>query len=267
MNYDEFAQWQQAGQLAPSTIKVRFEVLSQFQRRIGVDPETARWQDIVAYLSHPDWKPATRRTHYSCLRAYYNFLTMTGQRLDNPMHRVRAPRSVRGVPRPIAPADVARLLAAANRRRTRAMLILAVTAGLRVHEIAKIRGEHFRDGYLHVIGKGGVGALLPVHPMLRAEATHWPDGYWFPSYSMSGEPITPKQVGRALGDLMRRCGIPGTAHSLRHYFGTEILTAAGGNLRTTQELMRHASPTTTARYTQVRDVDKTAAVMLLPLAG
>ena len=65
--------------------------------------------------------------------------------------------------------------------------------------------------------------------------------------------------------MFTRAGVPGSAHSLRHFYGTQTLRSSGGNLRVTQELMRHASPATTAIYTKVDDEQMRAAVDALPI--
>lgn len=63
---------------------------------------------------------------------------------------------------------------------------------------------------------------------------------------------------------MRRAEIPGSAHSLRHWYGTNVLRASGGNLRIAQELLRHANIQTTTIYTLIDDTDRRAAILSLP---
>lgn len=148
--------------------------------------------------------------------------------------------------------QLAAIIAACNRRRTRAYVLLAAYQGLRVHEVAKLRGEDIdlSAGTLRVIGKGSREAVLPLHPVIAREALHWPRrGYWFPSRSAAH--VSGQGVGQAIQGAMTRAGVPGTPHSLRHWFGTRLV-AEGVHLRVVQELMRHASPTTTAGYTLVR---------------
>ncbi|MGI8881058.1 MAG: tyrosine-type recombinase/integrase [Jatrophihabitans sp.] len=149
--------------------------------------------------------------------------------------------------------------------RTRTMILLGAYQGLRVHEIAKIRGEDFTGDSLRVVGKGKVAADLPVHPVIAAEAARYPAvGWWFPSPYCEGEPVTANSVSGVISAALRRSGVNATAHQLRHHFGTEILRASGGNLRVAQELLRHASPATTAVYTMIDDEQRRAAILALP---
>ena len=135
-----------------------------------------------------------------------------------------------------------------------------------MHEVAKFRGEDLAGRQVRVLGKGGVDAVLPAHQILEAEAADWPArGWWFPSPDDRTRPITPGNVTKVVSGAFHRAGVPGSAHSLRHFYGTQTLRSSGGNLRVTQELMRHASPVSTAIYTKVDDEQMRAAVDALPI--
>ena len=113
---------------------------------------------------------------------------------------------------------------------------------------------------------------MPDSVGLNASSPQWmpSPGWWFPCYEPNAlfpdgkGHVLPRSVSTIVGNVMTRAGVPGTAHSLRHWYGTNALLAAGGNLRVTQELLRHASLQTTAIYTPVPDGDRRAAVMALP---
>lgn len=87
-------------------------------------------------------------------------------------------------------------------------------------------------------------------------------GWWFPAYTHDGH-ITGNSVSRVVGDHMRRCGVPGTPHALRHWYGSQLV-AAGVQMRVVQEAMRHTSVQSTQIYTEVTDDQTLAAVVLLP---
>ncbi len=120
---------------------------------------------------------------------------------------------------------------------------------------------------LRVVGKGGHEALLPTHPAVWDEALNrFPrTGYWFPAMGQRSGPVRPGTVSAGLRRLMLECGMPeGHAHRLRHTYGTEVLKASGGSIRVAQELLRHASPRTTAMYTLIDDAEQRKAMLALP---
>jgi site-specific recombinase XerD len=141
-------------------------------------------------------------------------------------------------------------------------IVLALLAGLRVHEIAKIRGEDVsRDG-IYVKGKGGVEAVLPIHPDLWAMAQRYPRrGWWFPSH-MGGH-VEGDTISAHVSALFGPLGIDGSTHRLRHVYGTRLLRS-GVHVRRVQRLMRHGSLETTALYTAVDEDELQAAINLLP---
>jgi site-specific recombinase XerD len=104
--------------------------------------------------------------------------------------------------------------------------------------------------------------------LVEAALTMPTKGWWFPSNSRNpGGHVTGKSVSAIIGNAMRRAGISGTPHSLRHWTGTTLLDD-GADLRTVQELLRHKSVATTQIYTKVSDDRRTAAVNRLnPFRG
>lgn len=143
------------------------------------------------------------------------------------------------------------------------MILLAAYQGLRVHEIAKLRGEDvdLESMALYVVGKGNKPAVLPLHPEVAgfaAEGRFPAVGWWFPAYGRPG-PIQSAAVSKAIHDTMRRAGFEAKPHQLRHWYGT-TLVRNGADLRTVQELMRHASLATTQIYTESSDQQKRRAI-------
>jgi integrase/recombinase XerD len=192
-------------------------------------------------------------------------------RADNPMVKVAAPRYPERTPRPVSDDDLIRLLLTRMHHRTRAMVMLAALAGLRVSEIARVRGEDIDVSAprLFVVGKGGTRKWLPLHPLLVDMAFEMPRrGWWFPANSTRpGDHIHAKSVSDIVGQAMRRAGARGTPHSLRHWTGTTLLED-GADLRTVQECLRHKSVATTQGYTKVSDVRRHEAINRLdPFRG
>lgn len=261
----EWRQWMQAASMSNRTITDRLALVRRFETEIGGDSLAATWQEIAEFLADERYSAGTRQTYHANLHAWFHWLVLMDLRVDDPMLKLRSPVTPRRYPRPVTVAQLGRMLGARMHRRTRAMILLGAYEGLRVSEIAHVRGEHIRGGKFRVVGKGGVDFDLPLHVLVEAQATHLPPtGFWFPSHVRLG-PVTGKSVSRIIGAVMARAGVPGTAHSLRHFFGTETLKSSGGNLVVTQQLMRHANITSTAGYTLVDDSERRAAVAGLPV--
>lgn len=261
----DWALWQRAAGLSERTITERASCVRTLGETATHEAITMTRQDVLRYLGRRTLSPSSRATYYSTLRVFFRWLVEAGYREDNPMDGMPSPRRPRGVPKPVAAANLEAFLGVLNRRKTRAMAFLALYAGLRVHEIAKVRGEHvdLEARTLVVTGKGSKTAVLPVHRELLELARSMPrHGWWFPANEGVDAPITPHAVSRALVRAMKRAGFEGHAHQLRHWFGSELV-ARGVDLRTVQELLRHEHLSTTQIYTQVPDGAKRAGVDLL----
>lgn len=212
----------------------------------------------------------------SAVRSFLRWLSDHEGFDASPALAARSPKYARGLPRPI-PADQARAvitLAGEDHAtpwvaaRDAAVLTLLYGCGLRISEALGLTGRDwpFRDA-LTIHGKGGKERLVPVLPVARAAVADY--------LRLSPWPVAPDQPlfrgvrGGPLGagiaqTTMRRArqalGLPATAtpHALRHSFATHLL-AAGGDLRTIQELLGHASLSTTQVYTGVDDAHLMAA--------
>jgi site-specific recombinase XerD len=260
--------WQEAQGLSERTIAERASTIRRAVEHAGEPPTALTTLGIVRFIARPGLSSRTRWTYHQHLHAYSQWLIKAKLRTDDPMVDAPAPRRQAGTPRPVEQYQLQAILVAANRRRTRTMILLAALAGLRVHEIAKVHGHDFdlTARTLTVLGKGGKTAAIPLHQVLVTEAAVQPrDGYWFPSYGMQESPHVDRQaVGKAIAQAMKRAGVDASAHQLRHYFGTSLLEH-GADIRVVQELMRHSSLQSTQIYTKVSDVQRAAAVARLEL--
>ncbi len=182
--------------------------------------------------------------------------------------RMRGPRVKRGVPRPVTPADaidIAEDAAAAAREpwiaaRDFAVLLLLYGAGLRVGEAMALTGAALPLGdTLPVHGKGGKGRIVPLLPKVAraiedyAGACPWPITARGPLFlGARGGPLRAELIRRAVRGARARLGLSGrtTPHALRHSFATHLL-GRGADLRALQELLGHASLSSTQVYTQV----------------
>lgn len=249
--------WMQAQGHSRNTIEARTRRIAIFADDLGVDPVHATAEDVEQYLaslSDRGLGRGTLGTYYSHLRAWFDFLVLADVRPDTPMTKVPAPRVPARKPKPLTAEQFAAVLGTRMHMRTRMMILLAAYQGLRVHEIAKMRGEDvdLLAGQLRVVGKGDSDRTLPLHAVVAEYAEAFPRrGWWFPAQGGDRGHIHGRSVSDIVGDVLRRAGVPtGSAHRLRHTYGTRLV-ANGVNIRIVQELLRHASLQTTQIYTGV----------------
>jgi integrase/recombinase XerC len=205
----------------------------------------------------------------SAIRAFHGFLDRRCATPAPQLALVRGPRIKPSLPRPVSEDHARGLLQetdadpdteAWEAARDRAVLTLLYGCGLRISEgLSLIRSDAPLPETLRITGKGGKTRLAPVLPAVR-EAV---DGYLarlpFPQApddalfrARRGGPLTPRHVQAMVQRLRGRLGLPATAtpHALRHSFATHLL-GAGADLRSIQELLGHASLSTTQKYTAV----------------
>lgn len=234
---------------------------------VGADPAGFTVDDLEAFfVARPGLSASSRATYLSHVRAFCRWAVLRGLREDDPTVLVGRPPVRRGLPRAVTTEQVGLLLAAARRRRMRAMVSLAAFQGLRASEVAAVAGEDFDlvAGRLRVVGKGGLVADLVLHPRvwLLASEEMPREGWWFPRYDRPGEHVLGNSVSNSVSKFMAAQGVPGTCHSLRHWHATELV-ARGVNVAVVKELMRHSSLATTGLYVRVAEQARRDALHLL----
>lgn len=267
---DTWETWQRGEGLAERTAHERGQLVLRAAARGGTTITDMTPVAITRALA--DLTPGTRQAYFSGLRAWHRWLVLTGIRPDDPTVFVKPRPAPRGTPRPIDTAHLERMLQIRMHRRTRTMVLLLAYQGLRVSEAARIRGEDVDvvGQRLRVTGKGGVTSVVPLHPIIAGEAARYPRSeWWFPSHTGNRRgparrgPILGRSLSEIVAGVMRRAGVPGTPHALRHWFGSEL-----GELevdsRVIQILMRHASLSTTQIYVRVSMRQQREALARLP---
>lgn len=247
--------------LSARTITERIRVINQVTIATGADPAALTPQAISAWLATLP-SAATRSAYYAVLRAWSKWLVQSEHRADEPITRVPRPKTPASHPRPVTDAQLNAVLALPLRQDTRTKIILAAYAGMRVHEIAKIRGEDISPvaETITITGKGGRIDTLPAHQLILQQAKLYPRrGLWFPSPKDPSMPVRAKTVSRVISQAFDRADAPATAHQIRHYFATSLLRV-GTDSRVVQSLMRHESLATTGRYLAV-DADQQRAAL------
>lgn len=230
----------------------------------GAPPDALTPRHIIEFLGRPGLTATSKSTYHATIRAYCKWCVATDVRLDNPAAKTPIPRRPRLPPRPLPNEDLRKLLAVRSEASTAMMILLAAAHGMRVHEIAKVRGEHFADGRQRIHGKGDATKIIPVHPSVADRMHEFPrEGYWF-SGTAPDTCVKTDAVRRAIYRAMKRAGVKGSPHMLRHWFGTSLLES-GADLRTVQELMRHESIASTEIYTLVTSERKSQAMHRLKM--
>ena len=232
--------------------------------------------DFRAYLAERNGrglKRASTARALSSLRGFFRFLDRAGLAYNAVVAQLRAPKAAKSVPKALTEDEaigaVAEIGALSDEtwiaKRDTALLMLLYGCGLRIGEaLALDRGQAPTGETLIVTGKGRKERLVPILPVVaeavRDYLAHCP--YFLGPYALGdddplyvgarGRRLNPGVVQRQVRRLRALLGLPETAtpHALRHSFATHLL-AGGGDLRTIQELLGHASLSTTQRYTEV----------------
>lgn len=219
---------------------------------------TANVFDLRRHLARDGVSAGTRRTERGVMIAFYTFLHAEGIRHDNPATRLAPIQAPKGTPRPFAPEQIDAMLHSGAYKRTRAMILLGYCQGFRVSQIAAVHGRDIDllTGTIRTIGKGDKPGILPLHQVIAELSDTMPfDDWWFPARGNRTGHVTGASVTNLITRAKHRAGITDerlTPHSLRHSFGTHLVHG-GVDIRVVQELMMHASLSTTQVYTGVSE--------------
>ncbi len=236
------------------------------------DPASLGHRDLrrfAAVLSERGISKAGVARKLAAIRAFYGALVRSGQAASNPADLVATPKQDRKLPRVLSREEMQNLLdgipaGTPLEMRDRAMLELAYSCGLRAEEVVNLNldSPDFDGERLRIEGKGGKTRLVPMGEPAQAALSRYLErarrtlvGVGSEEallVSKSGRRLHPSDVRRRLERWVREAAIAGgvSPHALRHSFATHLLEG-GADLRTIQELLGHASLSTTQVYTQV----------------
>jgi len=269
---------------SPETVRAYVREVSGLRSYLadteGRDPDSfpGGWKSVTTatlrrFLStrFPDLSPSSMARKISAIRSFFAFLAGQGILKANPASSIAAPRRVMRLPEflPVDEMmDLLRSLPSGGERRARdaAILELLYSSGLRVGELVSLRREDLslEEGTVRVTGKGRKVRIVPLGGKAaealrgylgtrgpRASGSGSPaDGILF--RNLRGGPLTARSVARILGAAMARAGLGRhlSPHGIRHTFATHLLES-GADLRAIQEMLGHASLSTTQRYARV----------------
>ncbi|MGL4235511.1 tyrosine recombinase XerC [Tabrizicola sp.] len=227
--------------------------------------------DLRAWMAEERGRGLSARSLARALSAVKSFTAWAADRTGTDATTVlsaRGPKFRRKLPRPLPEDSAATILTEIGEdaredwiaARDTAIATLLYGLGLRISEALSLTGtDHPLPGTLRITGKGGKTRLVPVIPAAAQAVQAYaqlcpydltPDAPLF--RGARGGPVNPRLIQGAMERARLRLGLPATAtpHALRHSFATHLLSA-GGDLRAIQELLGHASLSTTQAYTAV----------------
>ena len=238
----------------------------------GRDPGSLQHRDLrrfAADLSERGLSKAAVARKLAAIRSFYRSLLNAGKVNANPADLVASPKRDQKLPRVLTRDEMQALLDRIPTRtplemRDRAMLEIAYSCGLRAEEVVNLNTDSpdFDGERLRVKGKGSKTRLVPMGEPAQAALSRYLErgrralvGARVETallVSKSGRRLHPSDVRRRLQRWVREAAIAGgvSPHALRHSFATHLLEG-GADLRSIQELLGHASLTTTQVYTQV----------------
>ena len=250
------------------------EFLGFLTAHLGAEPDLAALDRLTqsdlrawqARLASQNLANATRARHLAAIRSLFRWLARHHGILNPAASLLGTPRAKPPIPRALTP-DQARDVASdatqaedpSWQARDAALFTLLYGAGLRIAEALALDVRDLpASGVVRVLGKGGKQRLVPLLPEVRAVLDTWLGLHPNPGPSaplfigVKGERLNPGVAQRTMRVYRQGAGLPAhaTPHALRHSFATHLL-AGGADLRSIQELLGHASLSTTQRYTHV----------------
>jgi len=247
-----FAGWLKLRGYSPRTIRQYTLDIRRFLRWVKKPPEGVSPEDVSEYLSqlaNSGLSPRTLQRRIASLRTFYRFLERRGLVEENPV-KVDRPRVGRRLPTVLTRAEVERLLRAVETERERVIVRLLYFTGMRVSELCSLTWDRvdLSEGVIRVLGKGNKERMVLVDPETAEVLRRWRER----SRGDRVVPLSPRTVQRIVRRVARRAGINKrvTPHVLRHSMATHLLEA-GADIRAIQELLGHASLSTTQVYTHV----------------
>lgn len=230
--------------------------------------ENLKATDFRAWLSHMNEKQLARTSiarALSVVRSFYKYLDRQGI-LHNPIiQNMRSPKTPKSIPRGLSKTQATDLLEAFEEsekddwinQRNLALFTLLYGCGLRISEALGLNSKDVREvDFLRIKGKGNKERIVPMLPVVKSAVSKYLAMCPYDSdplfYGEKGKRLNISVAEKQIRDIRRKIGLPETVtpHALRHTFATHLLEAEG-DLRTIQELLGHASLSTTQRYADI----------------
>jgi len=261
--------------LADNTVAAYQRDLRRLLKWLGTKRITAltiqELSDFVGWLGDQDLQPATIARHIVSMKMFFRYLQLEGILVDNLAELLGSQKLWQRIPSVLSPDMVDRFLNAPHRRealylRDRALLEMLYATGCRASEISnmKIADLQLKEGYCKCQGKGNKQRMVPLgesaaealaeylNTLRPALVQHLSSPETVVFVSKSGRRLRREAIWELVKKYALIAGVPVSIspHTLRHSFATHLL-AGGADLRQVQEMLGHASISTTQIYTHV----------------
>ncbi len=228
-------------------------------------------RDMRAWMAHERGRgvgPRSLARSLSAVKSFYRWLAEREGFEPTAILSTRSPKFQRKLPRPLEEAAASAMIDTVELQSTEpwvaardaAVVTLLYGCGLRISEALSLTGSDVPlPAVLRILGKGGKERIVPVIPAARDAVATYVALCPYPTASdtaifraIRGGVLSPRAIQKVMEKARMQLGLPATAtpHAMRHSFATHLL-AAGGDLRSIQELLGHASLSTTQAYTAV----------------
>lgn len=234
------------------------------------DIKLAHLQDFLKWINQSGMSARSQARIISGLKTFFKYLLLENIIRTNPTELLESPRLGRELPDTLSIEDIDRLFSAIDLstpegERNKTILEFLYGCGLRVSELTnlKISDVRFKDGFISVIGKGNKQRLVPVgnsalkqlevyFHQIRSHIPVQKGHEDFIFLNNRGKRLTRVMVFYIVKDLAEKAGLRKTIspHTFRHSFATHLIEG-GADLRAVQEMLGHASITTTEIYTHL----------------
>lgn len=240
------------------------------QMKLPGEVTAADLQNFMKYLYELGLEASTQARIASGIRSFYGWMALEGNLREDPSVLLESPKISRKLPQVLSAQEIEQMIMNIDHSqpqgtRNRAIIETLFACGLRVSELTDLRLSriNFREEFISVIGKGNKERLVPI----GSEALRWINIYIHDERSRlkiargaedilflnrRGQKMSRQMVFLIIKDLALKAGIRKSIspHTFRHSFAT-VLVQNGANLRAVQEMLGHASITTTEIYTHI----------------
>jgi len=269
---DDFLIWLEVEKnYSPKTIREYSYDLKMYESNLEnsgskIEIEQTQTADLRKFFLHLKreklYSPRSLHRKICSLKSFFKFLKKEGYIISNPADNIDSPKIPKSLPSTISVDEAIKLLSSPKDLRDKVILLLLYGTGLRVSELSNLNSEHvdLENRILHIVGgKGNKDRFVPLPDLIipileqfilsRRKDTHDPALI----LNRSGHRLTSRSIQRVVKKCKEDAGLSDkkvTPHTLRHAFATHLLSNAV-DIRVIQELLGHASLSTTQLYTHV----------------